>query len=137
MSSELEEIREKKKAEMMKAMSTGQPDGNGYPEAPVTVTDSSFDEFVKKYPNVVVDCWAPWCGPCRMLTPTIEALSKDLKGKVVFGKLNTDENLGTAGKFRIMSIPTILFFKNGKLVDKTIGALPRQMIEAQIKKSLG
>lgn len=137
MSSELEEIREKKKAEMMKAMSTGQPGGNGYPEAPVTVTDSSFDEFVKKYPNVVVDCWAPWCGPCRMLTPTIEALSKDLKGKVVFGKLNTDENLGTAGKFRIMSIPTILFFKNGKFVDKTIGALPRQMIEAQIKKSLG
>ena len=137
MSSELEEIREKKKVEMMKAMSTGQPGGNGYPEAPVTVTDSSFEEFVKKYPNVVVDCWAPWCGPCRMLTPTIEALSKDLKGKVVFGKLNTDENLGTAGKFRIMSIPTILFFKNGKLVDKTVGALPRQMIEAQIKKSLG
>ena len=137
MSSELEEIRKKKKVEMMKAMSTGQPGGNGYPEAPVTVTDSSFEEFVKKYPNVVVDCWAPWCGPCRMLSPTIEALSKDLKGKVVFGKLNTDENLGTAGKFRIMSIPTILFFKNGKLVDKTVGALPRQMIEAQIKKSLG
>jgi thioredoxin 1 len=137
MSSELEEIREKKKVEMMKAMSTGQPGGNGYPEAPVTVTDSSFEEFVKKYPNVVVDCWAPWCGPCRMLSPTIEALSKDLKGKVVFGKLNTDENLGTAGKFRIMSIPTMLFFKNGKFVDKTVGALPRQMIEAQIKKSLG
>ena len=137
MSSELEEIRKKKKVEMMKAMSTGQPGGNGYPEAPVTVTDSSFEEFVKKYPNVVVDCWAPWCGPCRMLTPTIEALSKDLKGKVVFGKLNIDENLGTAGKFRIMSIPTMLFFKNGKFVDKTVGALPRQMIEAQIKKSLG
>jgi thioredoxin 1 len=137
MSSELEEIRKKKKVEMMKAMSTGQPGGNGYPEAPVTVTDSSFEEFVKKYPNVVVDCWAPWCGPCRMLSPTIEALSKDLKGKVVFGKLNTDENLGTAGKFRIMSIPTMLFFKNGKFVDKTVGALPRQMIEAQIKKSLG
>jgi len=137
MSSELEEIREKKKAEMMKAMSTGQPGGNGYPEAPVTVTDSSFEEFVKKYPNVVVDCWAPWCGPCRMLSPTIEALSKDLKGEVVFGKLNTDENIGTAGKFRIMSIPTMLFFKNGKLVDKTVGALPRQMIEAQVKKSLG
>jgi len=137
MSSELEEIREKKKAEMMKTMSTGQSGGNGYPEAPVTVTDSSFEEFVKKYSNVVVDCWAPWCGPCRMLSPTIEALSKDLKGKVVFGKLNTDENIGTASKFRIMSIPTILFFKNGKLVDKTVGALPRQMIEAQIKKSLG
>jgi len=137
MSSELEEIREKKKAEMMKAMSTGQAGGNGYPEAPVTVTDSSFEEFVKRYPNVVVDCWAPWCGPCRMLSPTIEALSKDLKGKVVFGKLNTDENMDTAGKFRIASIPTILFFKNGKLVDKTVGALPRQMIEAQIKKSLG
>ena len=137
MSSELEEIRKKKKVEMMKAMSTGQPGGNGYPEAPVTVTDSSFEEFVKKYPNVVVDCWAPWCGPCRMLSPTIEALSKDLKGEVVFGKLNTDENIGTAGKFRIMSIPTMLFFKNGKLVDKTVGALPRQMIEAQVKKSLG
>ncbi|MGD9962942.1 MAG: thioredoxin [Thermoplasmata archaeon] len=100
------------------------------------MTDSDFEETVKKYPMVVVDCWAPWCGPCRMLTPTIEAMAKDFKGKVVFAKLNTDESVETAGKFRIMSIPTLLYFKGGKLVDKSVGALPRPMLESQLKKHL-
>lgn len=136
MSSEIEEIRQKKMAELMQKASVGKAGGNGWPESPVAVTDSDFEEFVKKYPKVVVDCWAPWCGPCRMLSPTIDAMAKDMKGKVVFAKLNTDDNFMTAGKFRIISIPTLLFFKNGQLVDKMIGAAPRPIVEQAITKAL-
>lgn len=136
MSPEIEEIRQRKMAEMMKQAEPSKAGGNGWPEAPVVVSDSNFEDFVKKYPKVVVDCWAPWCGPCRMLSPTIDAMAKDLKGKVVFAKLNTDDNYGTAGKFRIMSIPTLLFFKNGQLVDKMIGAAPRPVVEQNINKAL-
>jgi len=134
--SELDEIRQRKMQEMMKMTGSPQSGGNGYPDSPVVVTDSDFDQTVAKYPMVVVDCWAPWCGPCRMLSPTVDAMAKDYKGKVVFAKLNTDENIGTAGKFRIMSIPTLLYFKGGKLVDKSVGALPRPMLESQVKKHL-
>lgn len=133
MSSEVEEIRQKKMAEMMSRAHGG----NGYPDAPVPITDTTFESFVKKYPKVVVDCWAPWCGPCRMLSPTLDAMAKDHKGSIVYGKLNTDENFATASKYRIMSIPTILFFKDGHLVDKMIGAAPRATLEQQIKKALG
>lgn len=134
--SELDEIRQRKLQEMMRVTGSGLSGGVAYPDSPVVVTDSDFEETVKRYPLVVVDCWAPWCGPCRMLSPTVDAMAKDLKGKVVFAKLNTDENIGTAGKFRIMSIPTLLYFKDGKLVDKSIGALPRPMLESQVKKHL-
>jgi len=137
MSSEIEQIRQKKMAEMMQTATTGKSGGNGWPEATVLVNDSNFDDFIKKYPKVVIDCWAPWCGPCRMLSPTIDSLAKDHKGKVVYGKLNTDDNFGTAGKYKIMSIPTLLFFKNGKLVDKMIGAAPRTVVEQNINKTLG
>jgi thioredoxin 1 len=134
MNDEVEEIKQRKLQEMMAKAGSG---GNGWPAAPVQVTDSNFEEFVKKYPKVVVDCWAPWCGPCRMLSPTIDALAKDMKGSIVFAKLNTDDNYGTAGKFKIMSIPTLLFFKDGQLVNKMIGAAPRPMVEQEIRKSLG
>lgn len=137
MPTEIEEIRQRKMAEMMQRAERSKAGGNGWPEVPVNITDASFEEFVKKYPNVVVDCWAPWCGPCRMLAPTIEALAKEMKGKVVFGKVNTDENFGVASKFKVMSIPTLLFFKNGKLVDKSIGAAPKSVVENQILKVLG
>lgn len=134
--SELDEIRQRKMQEMMKVAGSTPSGGNGYPDSPVVVTDSDFDETVNKYPLVVVDCWAPWCGPCRMLSPTVDAMAKDYKGKVVFAKLNTDESIETASKFRIMSIPTLLYFKGGKLVDKSVGALPRPMLESQVKKHL-
>jgi len=137
MSSEIEQIRQRKMAEMMQKMNAGKIGENGWPEAPVTVGDPDFDTFVKKYPKVVVDCWAPWCGPCRMLAPTIDSMAKDHKGKVVFGKLNTDDNIAVASKFKIMSIPTLLFFKDGQLVDKMVGAAPRSMLEQQIRKALG
>lgn len=137
MQTEVEEIKQRKMAEMMQRAGASRAGGNGWPDAPVAVTDSSFEEFVAKYPKVVVDCWAPWCGPCRMLSPTIDTIAKEMKGKVAFAKVNTDENSGVAGKFRIMSIPTLLFFKDGKLVDKSIGAAPKGMIEDHIRRALG
>ena len=129
---EIEEIRERKMAEMM-AHSRQEHQGNGFPDAPVKLTDSELQSFVSKYDNVVVDCWAPWCGPCRMLSPTIDSMAKSLKGQVVFGKLNTDENFETASRLGITSIPTLLYFKKGQLVNKTIGALPRSAIEEQLR----
>lgn len=136
MSSEIEEIRQRKMVEMMQKAGNGQSGGNGWPQSPEQVTDADFEAFIKKYPKVVVDCWAPWCGPCRMLSPTIDALAGEMKGKVAFGKLNTDDNYGTASKFRIMSIPTLLFFKDGQLVNKMVGAAPKNVVEQEIKKAL-
>ena len=97
--------------------------------------DSNFDSTVKVSPKLVIDCWAPWCGPCRMLAPTFEALAKDYKGKVAFGKLNTDESPKTAMNLGIHSIPTLIFYKDGKQVDRLTGAHPRANIEAAIKKN--
>lgn len=98
------------------------------PDAPVKVTDVTFDEFVAKYPLTLVDCWAPWCGPCRIVGPVIDSLAKEYRGKVAFGKLNTDENLATATRFGIMAIPTMLVLKKGQLVDQIVGAVPKAKI---------
>ena len=98
------------------------------------MTDSSFDSFVKQHPLILVDFWAPWCGPCRIVAPVIESLAKEYAGKVVFGKLNTDENPATSGRFNIMAIPTILILKNGKLVDQVVGAVPKARLEETLRK---
>lgn len=103
-------------------------------DAPLTATDFSFPEIIKKNPLVVVDCWAPWCGPCKMLAPIIDTLAKEYKGKVTFAKLNTDDNLATARKFGINAIPTLLVFKKGELVDQMIGVMPKNDIESKIKR---
>ena len=102
----------------------------------IHVNDSNFDATVKAAAKLVVDCWAPWCGPCRMLAPTFEALAKDYKGKVSFAKLDTDESPKTAMSLSIHSIPTLLFYKDGKQVFRMTGAHPRQNIEDSIKKYL-
>ena len=107
-----------------------------WPNSPITVTDATFDDIIQKYPSVVVDCWAPWCGPCLMVAPIIEEFAKEFKGKIVFGKLNTDENQETLKEYNIMSIPTLLIFKNGKLVDRSVGAIPKEELEPEILKYL-
>jgi thioredoxin 1 len=134
---ELEKIRTKKLDSMKEKMSSnpGNPEDN-YPGEPVVLSEGNFEDFIKKYPLVVVDCWAPWCGPCRMVAPVVEELAKNYQGKIVFGKLNTDENQGIALKFNIMSIPTFLIFKNGNLIDRPVGAMPKASFEAAIKKYL-
>jgi len=103
-------------------------------ELMVYLTDANFDSTVKASNNLIVDCWAPWCGPCRMLAPTFEALAKDYKGKVTFGKLDTDESSKIAMSMGINSIPTLIFFKNGKQVERLVGARPRGDIESVIKR---
>jgi thioredoxin 1 len=92
-------------------------------------TDSNFDELVLQSDKpVIVDFWAVWCGPCRMVGPIVEEIGKDYEGQVVVGKLDVDHNPQTAVKFGIRNIPTILFFKDGKIADKQVGAVPKQML---------
>ena len=98
------------------------------------LTDASFDAAVSEHALLVVDCWAVWCGPCRMVAPVIEELAKDYAGRATFGKLDVDKNRATARRFQIQSIPTILIFKNGRLVNQKLGALPRAMLEPAIAK---
>jgi len=129
---ELEMLRRKKLQELKRKYMGNEK--MEMPNKPVEIKDSDFEGFIKKYENVVVDCWAPWCGPCRMIAPVIEELADELKGKVVFGKLNVDENQLTAMRFNIMSIPTLLIFKKGNLVERIIGALPKEYIKQKLRE---
>jgi len=102
------------------------------------LTKDNFVDTVKNAKVAVVDFWAPWCGPCRMIAPIIEELSEEFKDKdVIVGKINTDEQQELAIQFGIRSIPTVLFFKDGELVDSMIGAAPKAMYEEKIKALLG
>jgi len=103
---------------------------------PIEVTDATFMNVIQNHPIVVVDCWAPWCGPCFMIAPILEELAGDYAGKIVFGKLNVDENRSVAMQHQIMSIPTLLVFKKGQLVDRIIGAMPKQMLEQRIVRHI-
>ncbi len=102
-----------------------------------TFTDSNFKSAVlDKSMPVVVDFWAPWCGPCRIISPIIEQLARDYRGKVVFGKVNIDENPMVARSLGIESIPTMVIFKNGKAVDIIVGAMPKSQIETKLHQQL-
>lgn len=104
---------------------------------PVHVKDSDFDDVVKKNQLALIDFWAPWCGPCLALAPTIEELSKEYSGKVLVGKLNVDENPKTAEAFQVFSIPTLVLMKNGQEVERVVGCVPRKHIETALRKHLG
>jgi thioredoxin 1 len=125
---------EKIKKKMMEDIMADSSKSNGWPDAPVEVGDSNFNDFVDKYPIAVIDCWTPWCGPCRMIAPVIEELSQEMTGQVAFGKLNTDENQGTARNFNIYAIPTLLVFKGGQMVDQIVGALPKEQLKQRLDK---
>lgn len=103
----------------------------------IEITDESFEDGVleSKVP-VVVDFWAPWCGPCLMISPITEKLSKEYEGKVKFCKLNVDENPQAARKYQVMSIPLLLFFNGGQVVDESLGAVPESMIQVKVKALL-
>ena len=106
-------------------------------DVPVHVTDSNFNEVVKKHSLAMIDFWAPWCGPCRALAPTIEELNKDYGGRVFVGKLNVDENPQTAECFGVSSIPTMVVMKNGEEVDRIVGCVQKKYIDAVLRKHLG
>ena len=130
----LEKIKEKKLKQYMNKYMKGEKNMEEMPDKPITMSDADIDQHISKYNTLVVDCWAPWCGPCRMIHPIIEELAEEMKGKIVFGKLNVDENQTTAAKYKIMSIPSLLVFKNGKLADVIIGAMPKQVLKPKIEQ---
>jgi thioredoxin 1 len=102
----------------------------------LTFTDADFESRVKSDPFVIVDFWAEWCGPCRVIAPLLEELAGEYSGRLAVGKVNVDENRQTAAKFGIRSIPTLLFFKDGSRVEQVIGAHPKATIKAKIEQLL-
>ncbi len=103
----------------------------------IEITDTNFSDVTGQPGLSMVDFWAVWCGPCRMVAPIVEQLADDYAGQVTVGKLDVDNNQRSAAQFNVRSIPTILFFKDGKVVDQVIGAVPRPALEAKIKQHLG
>jgi len=130
---ELSKIREKKLKSMLESLSRSK---NTQENLITDVSDATFDSFTKEHDLVLIDCWAPWCAPCRMVAPTVDALAKKYAGKLTVGKLNTDDNQSTAMRLDIMGIPTLLLFKKGKLVDRIVGAYPKDIIESRVKQHL-
>jgi len=113
------------------------PTGTVQAELVQTFTDANFDETVLKAAQpVLVDFWAPWCGPCKRLAPTVEALATEYNGKVTIGKLNVDDNPDTAFKFQIRGIPALLLFKGGKVVESVVGLAPKEDLKRAIDQHL-
>ncbi|MEM2226470.1 MAG: thioredoxin [Candidatus Bathyarchaeia archaeon] len=127
---ELDEL-ERIKAKKLRDMLHGEG-GSQRGTTPAIVTDGDFDRVVRENRLAVIDCWAPWCGPCRVMGPIIDGLASKYAGRVFFGKLNVDENPEVPSRYSIMSIPTLLFFKDGELVDRIIGAVPASEIERKL-----
>jgi thioredoxin 1 len=123
---ELEVIRARKMEELLRRARA--------PVEPVEVSDTNFSENVNRPGLVVIDCWAEWCGPCKMISPIIDQLAKEYAGKVLFGKLNVDQNPVTATKFDIMSIPTLLIIKDSKIVERIVGAVSKGYIESLLNR---
>jgi thioredoxin 1 len=99
----------------------------------LVLTDSTFEQTINSDKPVLVDFWAEWCGPCRMIGPVVEELATDYEGKAIIAKLNVDENPETTAKFGVRSIPTLLVFKNGQVVDKQVGAVPKSVLATKLQ----
>ncbi len=102
----------------------------------LNINSANYDEVMNSGKPVVIDFWAEWCGPCRMIGPIVEELAKEYEGKVIIGKCDVDDNDAIAAKYAVRNIPTIVFVKNGEVVDKQIGAAPKNVLEDKIRKML-
>ena len=122
---ELAAIRERKRAQLFAPQ---------VPAHPIDIDDALLPAFARENPVAVVDVWAPWCGPCRIVGPIVDALAQEMAGRVAFAKLNADDNPGTMHAFGIMGIPTLLVFRDGKLADRIVGALPKAQLKAAIER---
>ncbi len=102
----------------------------------IEITDANFEEIIKSEQPILVDFWAEWCGPCKMIGPVVEELAGDYEGKAIIGKVDVDSNPGVAQAFGIRSIPTLLFFKGGAVVDKQVGAVPKSVLSQKLDAQL-
>jgi thioredoxin 1 len=120
-----------------KATQGAQVQGTPVIDKPIHVTDDDFDKVIRENKYVIVDFWAEWCRPCHAIAPMIDEFAKKYAGKVVFAKIDSDENQKKFQEYGVMGIPTLLFFKDGKLVDQVIGAMPKGPFEQRVLKHLG
>lgn len=126
---ELERIREKKMQEMAAR--------NDWPSEPVNVNDDNINDFIRRYGLALVDCWAPWCGPCRMMAPAFEQAGRQLNGRALLVKVNSDDNPGLSARFGIRSIPTLALFRGGREVARQAGAMGAADIVRWVRGQLG
>lgn len=113
------------------------PQGGPIPSGVVALGNASFGQAIRKYPLTVVDFWAPWCAPCRAVSPVMEQLSREYAGKAAFGKVNVDKEKWVASSYKVRSIPTIIIFSRGRSVERIVGAVPKRAIESKLKAHLG
>ena len=133
---ELEALR-KRRAEVLLGQLKEHEARKAWPSAPIELTDGNFKDIVARYPLLLIDFWAPWCGPCKMVGPILEQLARDYQGKVVFGKLNVDENPQIPSSFKVVSIPTLIIVRERELVERVTGAVQRGRLESLLMKHMG
>ncbi|MEM0121521.1 MAG: thioredoxin [Thermoprotei archaeon] len=134
---EVEKLKLRKIQELLRQADSKKPANNENVKPQlITLTDQNFEQEIRKNRAMVVDFWAPWCGPCRIVSPIIEQLAAQYAGKLGFGKLNVDDNPYTAQAYGIQGIPTIMFFKYGEPVDMIVGAAPKSYIASKINQLL-
>ncbi|QXO93682.1 thioredoxin [Methanospirillum purgamenti] len=129
MDEELERIRAKRLEEIKQRIMIPPSDHGGI----LVANQDNYQSVIREYPNLIIDFWAPWCGPCRMLTPVIEQLSADYAGRIQFAKCNTDENQQIAYQFGISAIPSLFFYQNGIIIHRISGVLPKEQLNYHIK----
>ncbi len=129
---ELDALR-KKRSEALEKELGSRDEKKEWPSTPIAVTDQNFKDVIARYPFIVIDFWADWCGPCKMMSPILDSLAREYQGKVVFGKLNVDENPQMSATFKVMSIPTMMIVKEREMVERITGAVSKPALERYIQ----
>ncbi len=133
---ELESIRARRREEVIARAKQGTAPAVA-PAVPVELNGGTLPEFLRSHPQVVIDVWAPWCGPCRLMAPIVEAAARAFAPSVRFGKVNADHEPAWTARWGVQGIPTLLFFRNGQLVDRLVGAQPAEALAARLRSTFG